>query len=274
MVIGDEAHNFKAKSLTSLMDKCTEASYRIGTTGTLDGTATHRMVLEGLFGTVYRVTTTKTLMDQGKVANLKIKALVLNYPDEERKLVSQKKTKMSYADEIDFLVSHEKRGRFIKNLAWSMNGNTLVLYRLVKKHGEPLFKMIQETAAKKDPARRIYFVSGQTDVDAREEIRAIVEKEKNAIIVASLGTFSTGINIKNIHNIIFSSPSKSQVKVLQSIGRGLRKSDDGRDTVLYDIVDDLQWRTSKNHTLNHGAERFTIYNKEMFQYKVIEIPIG
>ena len=266
MVIGDEAHTFQAKSLTSIMEKLTDCPYRIGTTGTLDGTLTHRLVLEGVFGSVYQVTTTKALMDDDKLAKLNIDVLVLKYSDDECKSLKDK----SYAEEIDFIVAHQKRNNFIKNLALTQKGNTLVLFNRVEKHGKPLFKLIRD-AAHED--RKIFYVSGETDVTDRESVRAITEKEKNAIIVASLGTFSTGINIKNLHNIIFASPSKSQIKVLQSIGRGLRKADDGSDCKLYDIADDLHWKTKKNFTLVHAGIRIQIYTKEKFDYKIYEVPL-
>lgn len=265
-VIGDEAHTFQAKSLSSIMEKLTDCPYRFGTTGTLDGTLTHRLVLEGLFGPVYQVITTKALMDDDKVAQLDIKALVLKYSDEECKSLKDK----TYAEEIDFIVSHQKRNSFIKNLALDQTGNTLVLFNRVEQHGKPLFKLIRE-AAHED--RKIFYVSGETDVADREAIRGITEKEKDAIIVASLGTFSTGINIKNLHNIIFASPSKSQIKVLQSIGRGLRKADDGRDCVLYDLCDDLHWKTRKNYTLVHAGIRIQLYTKEKFNYKIHEVQL-
>lgn len=266
MVIGDEAHTFKAKSLSTIMENLTDCAYRIGTTGTLDGTLTHRLVLEGMFGSVYQVTTTKELMDDDKLAQLDIKALVLKYSDDECKLIKGK----TYAEEIDFIVSHPKRNNFIKNLALAQTGNTLVLFNLVGKHGKPLFKLIREAA---DENRKVFYVSGETDVADREAIRGITEKENNAIIVASLGTFSTGINIKNLHNIVFASPSKSQIKVLQSIGRGLRKSDDGRPCTLYDLCDDLHWKTKKNYTLEHAGIRIQIYTKEKFKYKIHEVKI-
>jgi superfamily II DNA or RNA helicase len=266
MVVGDEAHTFKAKSLTSILEKMTDCPYRFGMTGTLDGTLTHKLVLEGLFGTVYQVTTTKALMDAEQLAKLNINCLVLKYSDEECQYVKDK----TYSEEIDFIIAHEKRNRFVRNLAVAQEGNTLVLFNRVEKHGKPLFNMIREKAA---DTRKVFYVSGETAVDDRESIRAITEKEKNAIIVASLGTFSTGINIRNLHNIIFASPSKSQVKVLQSIGRGLRKSDDGRDTVLYDICDDLHWKTKKNFTLVHAGIRVQIYTKEQFDYKIHEVKI-
>lgn len=266
MIIGDEAHTFQAKSLTSIMEKLVDCPYRFGTTGTLDGTLTHRLVLEGLFGTVYQVTTTKALMDDDKLAKLNIKSLVLKYSDDECKSLKDK----TYSEEIDFIVAHQKRNSFIKNLALDQTGNTLVLFNRVEKHGKPLFKLIRDNA---DENRKIFYVSGETDVADRESIRAITEKEKNAIIVASLGTFSTGINIKNLHNIIFASPSKSQIKVLQSIGRGLRKADDGKDTTLYDLCDDLHWKTKKNFTLVHAGIRIQLYTKEKFEYKIHEVQL-
>ena len=264
MVVGDEAHTFKAKSLTSILEKMTDCPYKYGMTGTLDGTLTHRLVLEGLFGPVYQVTTTKALMDTDKLAKLDIKALVFKYSDEECKMVKDR----TYAEEIDFIVSHTKRNNFIKNLTLDQHGNTLVLFNLVEKHGKPLYKLIRDSAAED---RKIFYVSGETDVLDREAIRAITEKETDAVIVASLGTFSTGINIRNLHNIIFASPSKSQIKVLQSIGRGLRKSDNGKDTVLYDLCDDLHWKTKKNFTLLHAGIRIQIYSKEQFNYKIHEV---
>ena len=266
MVIGDEAHTFKAKSLTSILEKCTEANYRIGTTGTLDGTQTHQLVLEGLFGPVHKVITTKELMDQNDLSQLNIDVLVLKYKDEICKEVIKKK----YQEEIDFIVRYEARNKFISNLALDQKGNTLVLFQFVEKHGKPLHDILKTKVAKD---RRLFYVSGETDVDTREEIRAITEKESNAIIVASIGTFSTGINIKRLHNIIFASPSKSQIRVLQSIGRGLRKSGDGIDTKVYDIVDDLHWKSQKNYTLNHAAERIKIYSRERFNYKLWDINI-
>jgi len=266
MVVGDEAHNFKAKSLTSILSKCREAEYRFGTTGTLDGTEVHKLVLEGYFGPAYYVTTTKKLMDEGDLASLEIQVLLLKYADEYARLIS----KVKYQEEIDFIVSHSPRNNFIGNLALDQDGNTLVLFQLVEKHGKPLYDIILEKAHKR---RKIFFVSGNTDVDTREKVREITEKEKNAIIVASLGTFSTGINIKNLHNIIFAAPSKSQIRVLQSIGRGLRKSDDGRSTKLFDIADDLHWKQSKNYTLNHAAERIKMYTSQKFNYKIYEIKL-
>jgi superfamily II DNA or RNA helicase len=266
MVIGDECHGFKSKSLSSIMNKATEAKYRFGTTGTLDGTLTHKLVLEGLFGPVYSVTTTKALQDDNTLADLDIKVLLLNYSEEVRKNFG----KRTYQEEIDFIIGNESRNRLISNLALDSDGNTLVLYNRVDAHGKPLFEMIKDKCGEK---RKVFFVSGDVKTDDREAIRKIVEKQKDSIIVASLGTFSTGINIRNLHNIVFASPSKSQIKVLQSIGRGLRQSDNGRQTKLFDVADDLHWKTRRNYTLLHSAERVKIYEKEQFKYKIVKVDI-
>jgi superfamily II DNA or RNA helicase len=270
MVIGDEAHNFKAKSLASIMEKLRDARYRIGTTGTIDGTQTHKLVLEGLFGPVYQVTTTKKLIDAETLSELQISVLLLKYADEYCQMMKDK----TYQEEIDWMVSHDPRNRFIRNLAISQEGNTLVLFNYVEKHGKPLYDLIE---AKLNEAprrtRKLFFVSGDVETDERERIRTITEGEKDAIIVASLGTFSTGINIKNLHNIIFASPSKSQIRVLQSIGRGLRRADNNQMTKVYDIADDLHWKKKRNYTLDHAAERIKIYSKEKFDYKIYEVQL-
>lgn len=268
MVIGDEAHNFKAKSLTSILEKCHNAKYRIGTTGTLDGSQTHQLVLEGLFGPVKKVTTTKELIDSGALADLDISVVLLKYADE----ICQKVSKLKYQDEVDYIVRNEDRNKFITNLALDQDGNTLVLFQFVDKHGKPLHDMMRKKLESFGSTnRKLFYVSGETDVDTREKIREITETQSDAIIVASLGTFSTGINIKSLNNIIFASPSKSQIKVLQSIGRGLRKSADGKGTKVFDIADDLHWKAKKNYTLQHAGVRISIYSKEKFKYKIYEV---
>jgi len=267
LVIGDEAHGFKSKSLTSIMTKCVNAKYRIGTTGTLDGTQTHKLVLEGLFGKVYKATTTKDLIDKKELASFSIKILLLKYPNDV--CVSMRNSK--YMDEIEFIVGHEKRNKYIKNLVLSLKGNTLLLFRLVKKHGCILYDMIKEVTDESN--RTTFFVHGGTETETRERIRAIAEEEHDAIIVASYGVFSTGINIRNLHNIVFASPSKSRIRNLQSIGRGLRLSENKNETVLYDITDDLRTGARKNFAYQHFEERVKIYEEERFPYTVHKLDL-
>jgi superfamily II DNA or RNA helicase len=266
MVVGDECHGFKSKSLMSIMNKCSEAPYRFGTTGTLDGALTHELVLQGLFGKVMKVTTTKSLQDNDTLAKLEITRLILDYDKDIKKNFGNKK----YHEEIDYIVTHEKRNNLIANLTIKQKGNSLVLFQFVEKHGEPLFKLIREKA---EENRKVFYVSGNIDTADREAIRKITETQENAIIVASLGTFSTGINIRNLHNIIFASPSKSQIRVLQSIGRGLRKSDNNKATKLFDLIDDISYLGRKNFALLHGFESLKIYDKEKFTHKTYKVDI-
>ena len=263
-VIGDEAHLFKSKSLTTIMTKLENCKYKFGFTGTLDGTNTHKLVLEGLFGPVKKVTTTADLIEQKHLSDFRIKAIVLQYSDEER----QNAKNFTYQDEIAWIVGNEARNKFITNLALSLKGNTLLLYQYVEKHGEILYNKILN-----QKNEHVYFVHGGVEGEDRETIRGIVEKEDNAIIVASYGTFSTGVNIKRLHNIIFASPSKSRVRNLQSIGRGLRTGEDKQLCTLYDIADDLTWKSKKNHTINHFAERVKIYSEEKFNYKIYSVQL-
>jgi superfamily II DNA or RNA helicase len=254
MVVGDEAHLFKAKSLTTIMGHLRNAWLRIGTTGTLDGTKVHKLVLEGAFGPVLNVTSTKKLIESDTLSELSIDVLHMQYPDAEKKAFGKK----TYQEEVQYIVAHEKR-------------NNLVLFNLVEKHGKPLYNLIRD-AAKIN--RKVFYVSGEVGAIDREEIRTLVEKEKDAIIVASLGTFSTGINIKNLHNMVFAAPTKSQVRVLQSIGRSLRKSETGQPAKVYDLCDDFSWKKRKNYTLGHGIERIGIYEKEELDFKTHPVPMS
>ena len=266
VVFGDEAHLFKSKSLTELMTKLVDCKYRVGLTGTLDGAHTHKLVLEGLFGAVNKVTSTRKLMDRKQLSNLVVRCLILKHTEENSKIVAQGK----YQDEVDYLVSSKSRQNFIRNLALKLEGNTLCLFQLVEKHGQNLYDIIKDKA---DAKRKVFYIFGGVEADEREAIRGIVEKEKDAIIVASYGTFSTGVNIKNLHNIIFASPSKSRIRNLQSIGRGLRLGDNKVNATLYDIADDLTYKSRENFTLKHFQERINIYTEEEFDYEIHNVDL-
>ena len=250
VVVGDEAHLFKAQTLKGILEKMKKTSIRIGTTGTLDGSEVHRLQLEGLFGPCKKVISSSELMEEGTIANIDIDCIVLKH---------KKCHTMSYQEEMDYLVSSEERNSFITNLVASLKGNTLVLFQYVEKHGEVLYPMLDGRVDD------LHYVYGGNDTVDREAVREIVEKSKSSVILASYGTFSTGVNIKRIDNIVFASPSKSRIRNLQSIGRGLRKVD-GKDSMrLFDIADDLQ---CDNYTLEHLKERINIYNEENFPYEL------
>jgi superfamily II DNA or RNA helicase len=260
VVVGDEAHQFKSKSLISIMTKLCDAKYRFGFTGTLDGSQTHKWVLEGLFGPSYKIIKTDELMQKGHLAKLDIKVLLLKHSPQRFEV---------FEDEVQYIINHQKRNNFIKNLALDLKGNTLILFSRVESHGQPLYELINNS---KIDDRHVFFVHGGVDTEERELVREITEKENNAIIVASYGTFSTGVNIRNLHNVIFASPSKSRIRNLQSIGRVLRKGENKVKATLYDIADDISYKSRKNYTLNHLIERIKIYSEENFNYDIVNIP--
>jgi len=260
-VIGDEAHQFKSKSLVSIMGKLSDAKYRFGFTGTLSGSQTHKWVLEGLFGPSYKIIKTNELMKKGHVASLDINVLLLKHPPIRFE---------TFEDEVQYIIGHNQRNNFIKNLALDLKGNTLILFARVEGHGEPLYNLINSNTVIN---RHVFFVHGGVATEDREQIREITESESDAIIVASYGTFSTGINIKNLHNVIFASPSKSRIRNLQSIGRVLRKGSNKTKATLYDIADDISYKSRRNYTLNHLIERIKIYNEENFNYDIVNIPL-
>jgi len=227
----------------------------------LDGKQVHKLMLEGLFGPVYRTTSSADLMEKGFLAKLKVEIITLKHEPQKFD---------TYNDEIEYIGLMEERNRFVSNLAMDLKGNVLVLFSRVEKHGIPLHDMTKERTD-----RPVHLIYGDTKVDAREEVRSLCETSNDNIIFGSYGTMSTGINIKNLHHVVFASPSKSRIRVLQSIGRGLRKAK-GKDSVLlYDIADDFRKNGSReNFTLRHLAERIKFYVEEDFTYRLTTLPLN
>jgi superfamily II DNA or RNA helicase len=217
-----------------------------------------------VFGPVRKVISTSDLIEQKHLASFKIKAIVLSYPDEIRQMIARSS---DYQAEMDYIVRLAARNNFIKNLTLSLEGNTLLLFQFVEKHGKELYDLIKNESGDKN----VYFVHGGVDGAERDHIRKIVNEGVGNVIIASYGTFSTGINIPNIDSVIFASPSKSRIRNLQSIGRGLRKSDRKTEATLFDIADNLSWKQKKNFTLLHFMERIKIYNEEKFEYKIYDV---
>jgi superfamily II DNA or RNA helicase len=275
VVIGDEAHLFTGKSLASIMEKCTDAPYRFGFTGTISSDSkTHQLVLQGLFGEVKRFVSTKDLIDKGTVATFEVKALVLKHPKDTCASFMKKSKELQkekrYAAERLFITNSERRNLFIRNLVWSLKGqNNLILFELVEKHGKILEPLLRKEG------RQLHFIYGNTSGEERERIRALIENDPNKQhdILASYGTFSTGINLKKLDNLILASGSKSETRILQSIGRTLRKGNGADNAVLYDIADDLSHGSNTNYTLEHFKKRVEIYSAEQFPFRVYNIDL-
>lgn len=257
-VIADEVHLFDAKACTTIMDKCTKAFNRFGFTGTLKESKTHELSLIGLFGPVTHLSNTSELIKEGILSEMDIKCITLKHKTTNNLISSS----TNYHEEMQYLFQHERRREFLSNLCKKTTGNTLLLFFAVEKHGIPMHEMMKDQIPEKD----VHLIYGGTGVHAREEIRELTENSNDKIIVASVGVFSTGINIKNIHNIVLASPTKSTVRILQSIGRGLRIGKSLNDHLtVWDISDDLrEGRKKNNYTLNHFIKRWELYNQNGF----------
>lgn len=263
VVIGDEAHTFNAKSLQTIMENI-GANVRVGLTGSLDGQKVNELTLEGIFGPVTRVASTKELMDRGLVADLKVTAYELAYEEDTRKTVRE--SHKDYPDEMSFLAAYERRNNFIHALTNRLLGNKLLLFKGVE-HGKLLYDMFKKTH------ENVHIVYGEIDVEVREEIRRLTEKSKNTIIIASYKTFSTGINIRNLHHVILCASIKSKITLIQSIGRALRLGDDKVEADVHDIGDNLCIGTYVNHTWRHFMYRLEQYTEEQFPYKLIKVKL-
>lgn len=261
-VLVDECHLAESKSITTILENLTNAKHRFGTTGTLKEAKTHLLTLQGLFGPIHKVTSTKKLMDSNTLATLTIKAILLEYPLEDCKAIKN----YEYQDELKWLISNNSRNSFIANLSLYTKGNTLVLFQFVESHGKKLYELIKSKCGD----RLVYFIHGGIDVKKREEMIQTLITNKNVIIVASYQTLSTGINAPSIENIILASPSKSKIRILQSIGRSLRLAENKAGATIYDIGDNLKiGKKHRNFSLQHFIERIRLYSSEEFNYKLI-----
>lgn len=264
-VLVDEVHSAEsAIVIQDIITKCSNARMKVGVSGTINDETINQVQLEGLFGKIHQFTTTKSLMKKGTLSSLKIQVLLLKYKDEFKKLCY----KQAYHDEMSLLQESEERLRLITKTAAKINKNVLILFKNLD-YG----KRIYETLVGMELGRNVHYVAGSTKSQIREEVRKITSDDKNGIIVASLGVFSTGINIPSLDYCIFAQPFKSKIKVLQSIGRILRKSATKSKAVLIDLADDLTWRRRRNYSLKHALQRVEIYEKEGFEYDIIELEL-
>lgn len=254
----DECHLAQAKSIKKIVESATNCKYRYGTTGTMKDAKTHYLTIEGLLGPQITVAKTKELIEQNYLSNMRINMVSIQYPEKTRKNLFKTK----YQEEIEFIESHDKRTETISKMGDYLSSNTLFLFSR-KHHGKAMF----ESLKKREKPDEIYYVDGSVSAEKREAIRAACEQpNKTVYVVASYQVFAVGINIKNLHNIVLASSTKSPVRLLQSIGRGLRLHDSKKECVIYDFADDLRYKSWTNYSMQHAKERELIYMKENFDY--------
>lgn len=266
VVIGDECHLFKAKSLRTIMESATNAEYRVGMTGSLDGKEVNEITLTGLFGPPVRVTTTHEMIKEGKATPLSVQIILFKHEDVKHKMMPKDKP---YNVQRDWLVGNKKRNDKIIDIVSSQKGNKLVLFELVDKHGVPLYNLFKN----KFPEKEIYFISGDISVNEREKIRALLDKTDDAILVASYGTYSTGMNVPSIQHVFSTHPGKSQVRILQSIGRALRLREGKQQAMFWDFADEFLWNGKINIGYKHFEERINLYLSERYKIETTVVEL-
>lgn len=278
-VFVDETHKAKAKSIQDIMDKCWHCDYRFGLSGTIPKRGTvDRLALMSAMGPLVTQVKANDLLEEGYITPCKVLQIRMDYATDSQKQAfaelnagSSIDRKRLFSLEQNFINQDDKRLDFVCKVIKKTNDNSLVLFHKIN-YGESLFKKLKQITDKK-----IYYVDGTTNSNLREEYKVRMEKNHDVIIVASYGTFSTGISIKNIHSIFFTESFKSEVIIRQSIGRGLRKHQTKNLVKIYDFVDDFCYKNIDenldwtNYVYRHGSERIKIYKEEKFPFEIQKI---
>jgi len=253
-VVFDEAHVAKSAVAIKILESLDNTDIRMGMTGTLpDDNILQEKTIEGLLGTVIHSISTRQMIDMGFSCDLKVMNVILKY---------NKHSAMDYPTERQFITEQPKRVNVLQNMTSQFKGNTLVLFRTIS-YGKQLaeeFRMIGN--------KKVFYIDGSVSGSERESIRSQIEKNDNCIIVASYGTTSTGVSIKNLHNVLFAEGMKSKIKVMQSIGRGLRQHSSKEFVYIIDVVDYIpythKWR-QHSYSFYHFLKRKEYYKIEKFE---------
>jgi len=271
-VIVDETHKATAASIKEILSKCVNAKYRFGLSGTIpkDGTL-DKLTLMSQTGPVISEVKASFLQEQGHIAQCAVKVIEMNYATQKQRTAFMELAQNKYDNkdvfslEQNFVINSDARLNFISNVISRVPRNSLVLFHRIE-HGQRLYEKLRQESNK-----RVFYVDGGTATDIREEYKKKMEAGEEIVIVASFGTFSTGISIKKIHNIFFTESFKSEVIIRQSIGRGLRQHHSKEKVLIVDFVDDIRTPEWDNYLYKHGKVRQGIYKQEKFEYTVKKV---
>lgn len=262
----DEVHQVgSSKSIQDVSKKCKKADYRLGFTGTLPDEDYDLYNIFGYLGPQIFELKTGDLIDKGVLSKIVIANIIYRYPE----TVIKENKNRPYAEEIRFIESYKGRYGVLKYIFKNVNEgeNTLILCRHID-HLKTIENYLLKTL---DDKYKVFVIYGNISAEEREHIRMMMEREDNMVLIGTYATMSTGVNIRRLHNIVFFSSYKRKIKILQSIGRGLRVHEDKDKLILWDVVDDLTWkkrtgRKAKNYVYKHFEERLKYYKNQGFQY--------
>lgn len=268
-VIIDETHKAKSQSIKTILQKCVNADYRYGLSGTIPKPGTlDRLTLMAYTGPVITEVSANFLQNEGHIAKCKVKVIKMDYAPQSTKDAFREMSQNRYESkdvfkfEQNYIINSPGRLNFVTNVISRVRGNSLVLFHRIE-HGKKLYETLRQESNK-----RVFYVDGGTDKDIREEYKKKMEAGEEVVIVASYGTFSTGISIKKIHNIFFTESFKSEVIIRQSIGRGLRQHASKDAVNIIDFVDDLSSSDWDNYLIRHAKARQAIYREQKFSFDV------
>jgi superfamily II DNA or RNA helicase len=258
LLVIDECHKIKSDNKISKIIAKIKTRHRYGFTGTLPDNNEDKWFLIGKLGPVLYEKTSSELRNEKFLTNVEVKILNIDHGNIQIPRLSDS----AYRNELDFIYESTKRNDLIAKLCGRLANNTLILVNHIK-HGEILY----ETITKACESRQIYFIRGEIDVEERENIKKIMESNDNVVCIAISAIFSTGVNIKNLHNIVFAAGGKSFIRTVQSIGRGLRLHANKTRLIIIDLCDLLHYGE------RHCEKRIEIYKKEKIAYSEKEIKI-
>ena len=277
VVFVDECHQTKTTSVKNVIEKCKDSEYRFGLSGTVqeDNSADFSTIV-ALLGPMVKSIPPKFLFKEGYATPVKFKIIVLDYKNEEirSKLYDVRRGKQIEGSQIlalekNVVLQSRARFNFIMNLVSKMSKNTLVLFSNVKdQHGKRMYDWLRENTHK-----TCFYVDGSVSKEHRDFYKKEMESGDNKILIASFTTFSTGISIKNIHNIVFTESYKSEIIVKQSIGRGMRQLEGKNSFNIIDIVDDLSYQKHSNFLYKHGKARLEFYKQYSTDIKIHRVKI-
>jgi len=271
-VIVDETHKAKSASIKTILQKCVNAQYRYGLSGTLPKNGTlDQLTLMSQTGPVITEIKAAFLQREGYIAKCAVKVIEMDYATDKQKTALMELAQNKYENkdvfslEQNFVINNTARLDFISNVIGKVPRNSLVLFHRIE-HGQRLYEKLRQESDK-----RVFYVDGGTSTDIREEYKKKMEAGEEIVIVASYGTFSTGISIKKIHNIFFTESFKSEVIIRQSIGRGLRQHESKDKVLIIDFVDNIRTIEWDNYLYKHGKARQAIYKQEKFDYTIKKV---
>jgi superfamily II DNA or RNA helicase len=278
-VFVDEAHHTNSMSIKKIMSNCMHSRWRYGLTGTLTkrGTADY-LTIQQFLGPLMVEIPPSFLFDNNYATPVSIKIVMLDWLDQEYKdKLAELKTNHNnlegndvYNIERKLVIESKKRLNYVVDFITKTSKNSLVLFQSVKdEYGKQIWNLIREKTSDKE----VFYVDGDTDESLREEYKGRMAAGGNKILIATYGTFATGISINNIHNIFLVESYKSEVLIKQSLGRGMRKMEGKEKVNVIDFVDDFSSSKYQNYLVKHGEVRLQIYKKEGFEYKIFKVKL-